>query len=115
MRATYSSRWDRGFSLSRSWLARFLDTACSVYLFNVFPTKADGQQPGAASVGEEAEVADAYEATREQMQQKAPQELINDQRHQFLLVAMSRIAPAEGDVTIFQSNESVVNAMGVSA
>ena len=42
MRATYSFRWDRGFLLSRSWLARFLDAACSVYLFNVFPTKLAG-------------------------------------------------------------------------
>ncbi len=80
--------------------------------------KADGEQAGAAAVGEEAEVADAYEAAREQMQQKAPQELIDGQRHQLLLVAMGRIAPAEGDVAVFQSNESVVrngNTMGIGA
>ena len=70
--------------------------------------EADGQQAGAAPVGEEAEVADAYEATREQMQQKAPQELIHWQRHQLLLVAIGGVAPAEGDVAVFQSNESVV-------
>ena len=69
-------------------------------------------------MGEEAEVADAYEAAREQMQKKAPQELIDGQRHQLLLVAMGGIAPAEGDVAVFQSNESVVGdsyAVGVSA
>ena len=63
-------------------------------------------------------MADAYEATREQMQQKAPQELIDWQRHQLLLVAMGGVAPAEGDVAVFQSNESVVrnsNAVCVSA
>lgn len=79
--------------------------------------EADRQQAGGA-VGEEAEVADAYEAAREQMQQKAPQELIDGQRHQLLLVAMGRVAPAEGDVAVFQSNESVVrygNPMGIGA
>jgi hypothetical protein len=64
----------------------------------------DWQQTGAAAISEEAEVADAYEAAREQMQQKAPQELIDWQRHQLLLVAMGGVAPAEGDVAVFESN-----------
>jgi len=79
---------------------------------------ADGQQAGAVAVGEEAEVADAYEAAREQMQEETPSELIDGQLHQLLLVAMSRIAPAESHVSIFQSNESVVgdgDAVGVGA
>jgi hypothetical protein len=42
------------------------------------------------------------------MQQKALQELIDWQRRQLLLVAMGRVAPAEGDVAVFESNESVV-------
>jgi hypothetical protein len=78
--------------------------------------EADGQQAGAAAVGEEAEVADAYEAAWEQMQQKAPQELVDGQLHQLLLVAVSGVAPAEGDVAVFDGDESVVgdgNAMGV--
>ena len=41
--------------------------------------EADGQQAGAAAVGEEAEVADANEAAWKQMQQEAPQELVNGQ------------------------------------
>ena len=80
--------------------------------------EADGQQAGAAAIGEEGEVADAYEATWQHMKQKPPKELIDGQRHQLLLVAMSRVAPAEGDVAIFQSNEPVVgdgNTMGVGA
>ena len=70
--------------------------------------EADGQQAGATAVGKEPEVADAYEATWQHMKQKPPQELIDGQCHQLLFVAMSRVAPAEGDVAIFQSNESVV-------
>jgi hypothetical protein len=80
--------------------------------------EADGQQAGAAAVGEEAEVADAYEAAREQMQQKTPQELVDGQLHQLLLVAVSGVAPAEDDATVFEGEESVVgdgNAMGVGA
>ena len=42
------------------------------------------------------------------MQQEAAQELIGTQAHQLLLVAMCRVAPAEVDLVIDQSNESVV-------
>src|ERR1700694_948072 len=52
------------------------------------------------------------------MQQKAPQELVNGQSHQLLLIAMGRVAPAEGDVAVFERNESVVgngDAVGVGA
>jgi hypothetical protein len=79
--------------------------------------EADGQQAGATAVGEEAEVADAYEARREHMKQKTSQELIDGQRHQLLLVAMCRVTPAKGDVAVFQPNEPVVGdgyAMSVS-
>ena len=48
--------------------------------------EADGQQLSATAVGEEAEVADANEATREQMEQEAAQKLIGRQAHQLLLV-----------------------------
>ena len=69
-------------------------------------------------VGEEAEVADAYEARRQQMEQEAAQELIDRQSHEPLLVAVRGIAPAEGDVAIGESNEPGVgdgDAMGVGA
>ena len=72
----------------------------------VVTVEADRQQAGAASVGGEAEVADAYEAAREQMLQKAPQEFVNGQRHQLLLVVMRGIEKAEGDVAVFERNEN---------
>ena len=52
------------------------------------------------------------------MQQEAAQELIDRQSHQPLLVAVSGVAPAEGDVAVGESNEPVVgdgDAMGVGA
>ena len=69
-------------------------------------------------VGEVAEVADAHEAAGQQVQEKAAQELFDRQGHELLLVAMSGVSPAEGDVVIGESNQPVVgdgDAMGVSA
>ena len=39
--------------------------------------KAKGQESGTLAVGQEAEVADAHEAFREQVQQEASQELVD--------------------------------------
>ena len=67
-------------------------------------------------VGEKAEVADAHEAAGEQVQEEAAQELIDGQAHEPLLVAVSGISPAEGDVAVGEGNESVVgdgDAVGV--
>jgi hypothetical protein len=69
-------------------------------------------------VGEKAEVADAHEAAREQVEQEAPQELIDGQSHQTFLVAVSGVSPAEGDVAVVKSDQSVVgngDTMGVGA
>ncbi len=52
------------------------------------------------------------------MEQEAAQELIYTQSHEPLLVAMGRIAPAEGDVAMGESNQSAVgngDAMSVGA
>ena len=79
---------------------------------------AEGQQGGAAAVGEEAEVADADEAGGEQVQEEAAHELIGGHRHESLFVAVSGVAPAEGDVAVLQGDESVVgdgHAVSVSA
>ena len=70
------------------------------------------------SVSEEAEVADAHKAARQQVQEEAAQELIDGQSHQPLLVAVSGVAPAESDVAIGESNQPVVgdgDAVGVGA
>src|SRR5580700_823450 len=77
---------------------------------------AEGQQDGAAAVGEEAEVADADEAAGEKMQQEAAHELLGGQDHESLPVAVSGVTPSEGDVAVFKCNESRVgdgDAMGV--
>ena len=70
----------------------------------------------ARQVGEKAEVADAHEAAREQVEEETAQELIDGQGHEPLLVGVSGISPAEGDVAVGEGNESVVgdgDAVGV--
>src|SRR5580658_9002628 len=74
-----------------------------VLLWSAEQLHAQRQQRGAVTVGEEAEVAYAHEARRQQMKQEASQELIYVQSHEALLVAMGGIAPAEGDVAIGES------------
>jgi hypothetical protein len=59
-------------------------------------------------VGEEAEVADAHEAARQQVQEEAAQELFDRQGHQPFLVAMSGVSPTEGDLVLRKGDESVV-------
>jgi len=78
--------------------------------------EAERQEGSAVPVGEEAEVADAHEAAREQVEEEAAQELIDGQGHEPLLVGVSGISPAEGDVAVGEGNESVVgdgDAVGV--
>src|SRR5215472_2396027 len=79
---------------------------------------AEGQQGGAAAIGEETEVADADKAGGQQVEKEAAQELIGGQRHESFPVAVSGVPPAEGDLAIFEGDEPVVgdgDAMGVSA
>ena len=80
--------------------------------------EAKRQKRGASPVGQEAEVADADEAFGEQVQQEATQKLVQRQRHQSLLIIMSRVAPAKGDLAIGERDQAVVgdgDAMGVAA
>ena len=80
--------------------------------------EAQRQEGSTIAVGEEAEVADAYEAGRQQMEQEAAQELIDGQSHEPLLVAVRGIAPSDGDVAIGESDQPAVgngDAMGVGA
>jgi hypothetical protein len=62
--------------------------------------EAQRQQRSAVAVSEEAEVANADEAGRQQMKQEAAQELLDIRSHEPLLVAVRGITPAEGDVAI---------------
>ena len=69
-------------------------------------------------VGEEAEVTDAHEAAREQVQEEAAQELVDRQSQKPLLVGMCGVTPAKRDVALLKSNEPVVgngDAMRVAA
>ncbi len=81
-------------------------------------SEAEWEQFRSLSVGEEAEVANAHEAWRQQVQQEASEELIRGECHDGFAVAMRGISPAEADVSVGESNQPVVgdgNTMGVSA
>ncbi len=81
-------------------------------------TEAEWEQFRSLSVGEEAEVANAHEAWRQQVQQEASEELIGGEGHDAFAVAMRGISPAEADVSVGESNQPVVgdgHTMGVSA
>ena len=81
---------------------------------------AQRQQSAAFAVSEEAVVANAHKAARQQMQQEAAQELVERKRHQPLLITVGRIAPAEGHLALFErehggcsDSSSVVLAQGL--
>src|ERR1700685_3575545 len=80
--------------------------------------EAEGQQGGSSAGGEEAEVADAEEAWRQQVEQEAAEELIDGQAHDSLLVAVGGVPPAEADLAFGEGDEPAVGdagAMGVGA
>jgi len=80
--------------------------------------KAERQESGAVAVGEEAEVADAHESRRQQVEQEAAQKLFDSQGHEPFLVAMDGVAPTESNVFLGESNQPGVrdgDAMGVGA
>jgi len=60
--------------------------------------EAEWQQPSASSIGEEAEVTNAHEAARQQVEPEAAQELVDRQREQALLVGVGDSAPAIQEV-----------------
>jgi hypothetical protein len=63
-------------------------------------------------------VADADEATREDMQQEATQEFIDGKSQESLFILVSRVSPTERDLVIQEGDEPAIgnrNAMGVSA
>jgi hypothetical protein len=70
--------------------------------------KTEWQKSRASTVGQKAEVADANEAGGKHVKQEAAQELLDRQGHQALLVAVSGVSPAEGDLATLQRNEAMV-------
>jgi hypothetical protein len=59
-------------------------------------------------VGQEPEVSDAHEAPRQHVQTEPPQKLIQRQSHEPLLVFVRRVAPAEYDLSVFQSHQAMI-------
>jgi len=66
------------------------------------------QKGGAATVGQEAEGADANKATGQHMQQEAAQELWGRERHHSFLIALGIILPAEGNSLAIEGHEAMV-------
>jgi hypothetical protein len=88
------------------------------FLYRAEQVKAKRQEGGAPPVGQEAEVSDAHETLRKQVQQKSPQEFIHREGHQPVLVLMSGITPAKGDFVFSKRHQAMVgdgHAMGVAA
>jgi len=59
-------------------------------------------------IGEQAEVADAHEAAREHMQQKAPQEFLDAERHDLRAAPIGVVLPPKLDDAIGETDESRV-------
>ncbi len=69
-------------------------------------------------MGQEAEVPDAHEAFREQVQQESAQEFVERYSQQLLFIVVSRIAPAKGHLFIGERDEPMIGdryAMSVTA
>ena len=70
--------------------------------------EAQGEQLGTAPVGQEPEVPNAHKAPRQHVQKEPPQKLIQRQPHEPLLVVVRRVAPAEHDLSVFQSYQTMI-------
>ena len=58
----------------------------------------EGQESGAAAIGQEAERADADKAARQDVEQEAAQELLRTERHHSFLISVGIILPAESNL-----------------
>ena len=79
---------------------------------------AERELGGAMAVGEEAEVADAMEAVRQDVQQEAADELVGVERHHLGLAVVAIVLPAEADLAVVEADQPAVgdgDAMGVAA
>lgn len=69
------------------------------------------------AVGEQAVVADAMEAVRQGVHQKAPDELASLERHHFARAVLAIVLPAEADFAVGQRDQPTVgnyDAMSVT-
>ena len=77
-----------------------------------------GQEFGATAIGQESEATNADKAAGQNMQQEASQELLRRERHLLFLIAVGVILPAEGNLVVLKSQETLVgdgHAMGVAS
>ena len=76
-----------------------------------------GDALAAEAIGEQAEVADAHEASGKNVEEESAQELYGVQGHDTLLVPMGIVFPAEGNAFAVEADQAVVgdgDAMGVT-
>jgi hypothetical protein len=76
-----------------------------------------GEPGGAAAVGEKAEVPDAVEAGRQDVEQEAAHELAGVEGHDLLAALVAVVLPAEADRAVGHADEPAVgdgDAMGVA-
>ena len=78
---------------------------------------AEGEPGGALAVGEQAEVADAVEARRQDVEQEPAHELAGVEGHDLLATLAAVVLPAEADLVVGHGDEPAVgdgDAMGVA-
>jgi hypothetical protein len=80
-------------------------------------TLTQGQESGAPPIGQEPERADADKAAGQNVEQEAAQELLRTECHHSLLITVGIILPAESNLVMLESHESMVgdgHAMGIA-
>ena len=78
------------------------------WLWSLQKGPAEFQRIPALRIGQKSEVADLDEAGRKDVEEKAADKLDGIQRHEFGLVAMGRISPAESDAAILHRHQAPV-------
>lgn len=68
----------------------------------------------AATVGEKAEVTDAHEAGRQDVEQEAADELAGQQSHHFDPVAVGVVFPAKAHAIVFELHQPIVAEGGLA-
>ena len=75
------------------------------------------QRASTRAIGEQAEVANAHEAARHHVQQKASQEFVGVERHDLHAVVVGVVLPAESDAAVAVIDEPIIrerDAVGVA-
>jgi hypothetical protein len=70
--------------------------------------KAEGQESRAPPIGQKAEVPDSHEGQRQQVEQETAQELIDRERHQALLIAVSGVSPTKSNLVTGQGDKAMI-------